>query len=98
MDPAYAAPAARGISRRCHCVGGVANTTQLSTYDATQHDRPVGMQATTNSYAAQQHFADGRAIKLRDARGAHFEPHTSYVDHYPEKVRFGNRLMLSNRP
>ncbi|KAA6422125.1 MAG: hypothetical protein FRX49_07876 [Trebouxia sp. A1-2] len=41
--------------------------------------------ATANSYAAQQHFADGRAFQLRDARGAHFEPQTSYIDHYPEK-------------
>ena len=83
MDSAYAAPAARGINRRCHCLGG---TTQLSNYDVSQHGNAVGMRATANSYAAQQHFEDGRAIKLRDARGAQFEPQTSYIDHYPVKV------------
>lgn len=86
MDPAYAAPAARGINRRCPCVGGTVSTTQLSNYDATQQDNAVGMHASTNSYAAQQHFADGRQIKACDSRGIHFEPQTSYLAHYPAKV------------
>ena len=83
MDSAYAAPAARGIDRRCHCLGG---TTQLSNYNVSQHGNAVGTPATANSYAAQQHFADARPFKLHDARGAHFEPQTSYIDHYPQKV------------
>ncbi|DBA95913.1 TPA: hypothetical protein ACH3X1_001442 [Trebouxia sp. C0004] len=82
MDSAYAAPAARGIKGRCHCLGG---TTQFSNYDVSQHGSAVGSQATASSYAAQQHFEHGRAFKLRDARGAHFEPQTSYLDHYPAK-------------
>jgi len=61
-------------------------TTQLSNYGVSQHGNAVGMHATANSYAAQQHFADGRAFKLHDARSAHFEPQTSYTDHYPWKV------------
>ena len=68
---------------RCHCLGG---TTQLGNYDVSQHGNAVGMCATANSYAAQQQFADCRAFKLRDARGAQFEPQTSYIDHYPPKV------------
>ena len=83
MDSAYAAPAARGIDRGCHCLGG---TTRLSNYDVSQHGNVVGTHATANSYAAQQHFEDGRVFQLRDAGGAHFEPQTSYTDHYPRKV------------
>ena len=60
-------------------------TTQLSNYGVSQHGNAVGTHATANSYVAQ-HFADSRAFKLRDARGAHFEPQTSYIDHYPQKV------------
>ncbi|DBA73570.1 TPA: hypothetical protein ACH3X2_009808 [Trebouxia sp. C0005] len=82
MDSVYAAPAARGIDRRCHCLG---STTQLSNYGVSQRGNTMATHATANSYAAQQHFADGRAFQLRDARGAHFEPQTSYIDHYPEK-------------
>jgi len=74
MDSDYAAPAARGTNRRCHCLGG---TTQLSNYGVSQHGSAVGTHVTANSYVAQQHFADG---------SAHFEPQTSYIDHYPRKV------------
>ena len=85
LQSANAVPAARGINRRCSCVGGSAS--QTTQYDVTGQEHGIGSQAgVTNTYAAQQHFADGREIKLHDARGTHFEPQTSYVDHYPPKV------------
>ena len=86
-QPAHAASAAKGINRRCHCLGGTATSSQSTQYDITGQKHTVGRQASTaNSFAAQQHFADGGQIKLRDSRGTHFEPQTSYVDHYPPKV------------
>lgn len=61
---------------------------QASNYDVRQTQPYGGLQpGTANSWAAQQHFADGRQIKLRDARGTSFEPQTSYINHYPEKVQ-----------
>ena len=51
--------------------------TQLGKYDVSQYGNAVGTHATANSYVAQHHFADG---------SAHFEPQTSYIDHYPQKV------------
>ena len=87
LQAADAAPAARGINRRCCCVGGSASSSQTTQYDMTGQEQKVGGQAAvSNSYAAQQHYADGREIKLHDARGTHFEPETSYVNHYPPKV------------
>lgn len=68
-------------------MGGTATSTQPTQYDVTGQEYATGSHSgTANSYAAQQHFADGREIKLRDTRGAQFEPQTSYVDHYPPKV------------
>jgi len=97
MDMSYAAPAARGINRRCHCVGGTDTTAQLSNYDVTSQNYATGMQRmSANSHAAQQHFEDGRAIKLRDTRGVQFEPQTSYVDHYPAKVWLHGTNMLND--
>ena len=53
----------------------------------TQAQTSGGVQpALASRYAAQHYNADGKEIKLRDARGVEFEPRTSYVDHYPEKV------------
>ena len=86
MTAMSAAPAARGINRSCHCIGGATNTSQLNSYDATQQDNLIGARAAPNSLAAQQHYADGRQIKVHDSRGSHFQPQTSYVDHYPAKV------------
>ena len=87
LQPAHAASAAKGINRRCHCLGGTGTSSQSTQYDVTGQEHAVGRHASTaNSFAAQQHFADGRQIKLRDSRGAHFEPQTSYIDHYPPKV------------
>lgn len=87
LDPAYVEPAARGISKRCQCISGTAGATQASNYGMTQTQHSVGSQpALISSYAAQQHCQDGRSIKLRDARGVYFEPETSYINHYPEKV------------
>lgn len=87
LQSANAVPAARGINRRCCCVGGSASSSHTTQYDVTGQKHAIGNQAgISNSYAAQQHFADGKEIKLHVARGAHFEPQTSYVDHYPPKV------------
>ena len=87
MQAASAAPAARGINRRCHCVGGTDTLGQSTQYDITGQEHALGRHTgAANSYAAQQHFADGRQIKVHDSRGSRFEPQTSYVDHYPPKV------------
>lgn len=87
MQAASAVPAARGINRRCCCVGAPNTSSRPTQYDVTGQECCTGSHAgNTNSYAAQQHFAEGREIKLRDARGTHFEPHTSYAEHYPPKV------------
>ena len=96
QNPAYAAPAARGISKRCHCIGGTAGATQASNYGMTQTQSFSGVQpALIGSYAAQSYYPqDGGDIKLRDARGVNFEPQTSYTNHYPEKV---SMLQLSSR-
>ena len=95
LQSADAVPAARGINRRCCCVGGSASSSLATQYDMTGQEHAKGSEAgVANSYAAQQHYTDGREIKLYDARGAHFEPQTSYVDHYPPKV---NRLQTVNK-
>lgn len=68
-------------------MGGSGISSQATQYDVTGQQHAIRSHAgVSNSYAAQQHFADGREIKLRDSRGAYFEPQTSYVDHYPPKV------------
>lgn len=87
LDPACTAPAARGISKRCNCIGGTAGALQASNYGMTQTQHVGGVQpAFAGSSAAQYYNADGKEIKVRDTRGAEFEPQTSYVNHYPEKV------------
>lgn len=68
-------------------MGGTTTSNTLTQYDMTGQEYASGSHVgNTNSYGAQQHFADGREIKLRDARGTQFEPNTSYADHYPPKV------------
>lgn len=87
FDPACTAPAARGISKRCNCIGGTAGALQASNYGMTQTQNSGGVQPSfVGSDAAQHYNTHGKEIKVHDARGVEFEPLTSYVDHYPEKV------------
>lgn len=68
-------------------MGGTNTSNTLTQYDVTGQEYANGSHVgNTNSYVAQQHFADGREIKLRSARGTQSEPDTSYADHYPPKV------------